>query len=188
MPGGCPVTVAPDTWSSWRWPPASPGSLPPSDSSQGCSQAQAGTVSNVLQGRQGGRRKGEGQGADRLLPALSRPPLLPPGGLAQPCPRVHAPGPRGRVCGPGQLGGVGVVTGHRVPRCPTHLASHPEACLARAGVVLRLRRGLVPRAVGRGENVGDQPGGERFDSCTSPVRLDHLQVLSAGPWPHLASA
>ena len=124
----------------------------------------------------------------RLLPALSRPPLLPPGALAQPCPRVHAPGPRGGVCGPGQLGGVGIVTGHLVPRCPTHLASHREACLAGAGVVLRLRRGLVPRAVGRGGNMADQPGGERLDSCTSPVRLDHLQVLSAGPWPNLASA
>ena len=83
--------------------------------------------------------------------------------------------------------GVGVFTGLRVPRCPTHLALHPEVCLAGAGMVLGHRRGSGPRAVGGGGNIGDQPGGERLDSCTSALHLDHLQVLSAGPWAHLAT-
>ena len=34
--------------------------------------------------------------------------------------------------------------------------------------------------------MGDQPGGERLDSCTSASPLDHPQVLSAGPWAYLA--
>ena len=128
---------------------------------------KAGPLSKVLPGRQGGRRKGEGQGADRLLPALSRPPLLPPGALAKSCHRVQAPGPWGGVCDPGQLGGMGVVTGRRVPRCPTHLASHPEACLD---------------AFGAEERFGSQSSWRRWEhggpARRGVIRFMHVSVTS----------
>ena len=57
------------------------------------------------------------------LPELSRPPLMPPGPLAQPCTYLDL---RGYLHS--RPAGWGVFSDFCIPRCPPHLALHPEAC------------------------------------------------------------